>query len=654
MYPGHRPQQQPPPPPNRLGELLEQVRAEFDTQSHQSRDYDQYMNNQAHELELIKTKIWQLEQTHLGMKSKYEEEIQRLSRELESRGGPSQTGHGPNAQPPPPAIGHGPANLFQGIMAGGGGQNGPGLAPPPQDQGQVHGGMQGQGVPPGLNPPPGPPNNPFAYGQAPQPQQGGPSLNGYGPPGQPPQSISSPGPGKPRIGGGPPHLGGPATPQQGPANPYPGSPSALARPTPPPQNQQIAPDFQYTHAQLEQIGNQLSELDPEKLPPHFKRQGEDWHAVFNPRVHRRLDVELVFNLAHQSVVCCVRFSQDGRFVATGCNRSAQIFDVTTGKQVCHLQDHATTADGDLYIRSVCFSPDGRFLATGAEDKIIRVWDIATKTIRHSFSGHDQDIYSLDFASDGRYIASGSGDRTIRLWDIQENQCVLSLQIEDGVTTVAISPDGRYVAAGSLDKSVRIWDTQTAVMVERTEGEQGHKDSVYSVAFSPNGSHLVSGSLDKTIRMWKLNNRPGEFGGPPRAQTTSGECVRVFEGHKDFVLSVALTPDNQWVMSGSKDRGVQFWDPETGCAQLMLQGHKNSVISVAPSPKGGLFATGSGDMKARIWRAKALDDEQATEWEVLVSEAREVVLKAHEERIRIRREKWNRSQVEVVKEVVILE
>ena len=191
-------------------------------------------------------------------------------------------------------------------------------------------------------------------------------------------------------------------------------------------------------------------------------------------------------------------------------------------------------------------------------------------IKTTFAGHEQDIYSLDFASDGRHIASGSGDRTIRLWDITENQCVLTLQIEDGVTTVAISPSGRYVAAGSLDKSVRIWDTQTASLVERTEGEQGHKDSVYSVAFSPQGGHLVSGSLDKTIRMWKLSSQPGQNGFPK-----SGECIRTFVGHKDFVLSVALTPDGQWVMSGSKDRGVQFWDPESGEAQLMLQGHKNS-------------------------------------------------------------------------------
>ncbi len=37
MYP-HRAQQ---PPPNRLGELLDQVRAEFEAQSHRSNDYDQ-------------------------------------------------------------------------------------------------------------------------------------------------------------------------------------------------------------------------------------------------------------------------------------------------------------------------------------------------------------------------------------------------------------------------------------------------------------------------------------------------------------------------------------------------------------------------------------------------------------------------------------
>lgn len=175
-----------------------------------------------------------------------------------------------------------------------------------------------------------------------------------------------------------------------------------------------------------------------------------------------------------------------------------------------------------------------------------------------------------------------------------------------MTTVAISPDAQYVAAGSLDKSVRVWDIHAGFLVERLEGPDGHKDSVYSVAFSPNGKDLVSGSLDRTIKMWELSTPRN---GTNTGASKGGKCIKTFEGHRDFVLSVALTPDANWVLSGSKDRGVQFWDPRTGTTQLMLQGHKNSVISVAPSPSltqgGGYFATGSGDMKARIWSYHAI-------------------------------------------------
>ena len=134
----------------------------------------------------------------------------------------------------------------------------------------------------------------------------------------------------------------------------------------------------------------------------------------------------------------------------------------------------------------------------------------------------------DFARNGRHIASGSGDRTVRVWDIESGQNVLTLSIEDGVTTVAISPDGKLVAAGSLDKSVRVWDAHTGYLIERLEGPDGHRDSVYSVAFSPNGRDLVSGSLDKTIKMWELHSPRS---GPSVNGTTRGKCIKTFEGHK---------------------------------------------------------------------------------------------------------------------------
>ena len=72
---------------------------------------------------------------------RYEEDIARLRHEIEARGGPPShlgvsglPGHGSaHTGPPPPQIGHGPSNLFGGIMANQGGQQ-PGLAPLPQEQ----------------------------------------------------------------------------------------------------------------------------------------------------------------------------------------------------------------------------------------------------------------------------------------------------------------------------------------------------------------------------------------------------------------------------------------------------------------------------------------------------------------------------------------
>lgn len=200
----------------------------------------------------------------------------------------------------------------------------------------------------------------------------------------------------------------------------------------------------------------------------------------------------------------------------------------------------------------------------------------------------------------------------KIFDINEPESV-----DAGVTSVAISPDGRFVAAGSLDTIVRIWDVSTGFLVERLKG---HRDSVYSVAFTPDGKGLVSGSLDKTLKHWDLTSivrgpparsalpsvttptsatGPGAANGgrPKEGGERGSQCTLNFAGHKDYVLSVAVSHDGQWVVSGSKDRGVQFWEAKTAQVQCMLQGHKNSVISIDLSPVGGILATGSGDWQA---------------------------------------------------------
>ncbi|CAR28248.1 hypothetical protein ZYGR_0N07410 [Zygosaccharomyces rouxii] len=381
----------------------------------------------------------------------------------------------------------------------------------------------------------------------------------------------------------------------------------------------------------------LLDLDSQSVPASLKKQTDDYYILYNPALPRELDVELHYSLDHTSVVCCVRFSNDGEYLATGCNKTTQVFRVSDGALVARLSDdnatqgpqgpsggtsdddynndansfaNTRTASSDLYIRSVCFSPDGKFLATGAEDRLIRIWDIAQKKIVMVLQGHEQDIYSLDYFPSGDKLVSGSGDRTVRIWDLRTGQCSLTLSIEDGVTTVAVSlGDGKYIAAGSLDRAVRVWDAETGFLVERLDSENelgtGHKDSVYSVVFTRDGHGVVSGSLDRSVKLWNLSS--GQNNTNAETKPAPGTCEVTYTGHKDFVLSVATTRNDEYILSGSKDRGVLFWDTKSGNPLLMLQGHRNSVISVAVAngyplgPQYCVFATGSGDCKARIWK-----------------------------------------------------
>jgi glucose repression regulatory protein TUP1 len=272
------------------------------------------------------------------------------------------------------------------------------------------------------------------------------------------------------------------------------------------------------------------------------------------------------------VCCCVCFSADGRFIATGCNLSAQIYDVTTGAKTCVLVDDAAEdRDGDLYTRSVCFSPDGKLLATGAEHKLIRIWDIAKRRIRNVFDGHQQDVYSVDFSPDGRFISSGSGDGTARIWDMDSGESkALTIDRQEGSNldeactslSVKFNRNRTLVAAGFLSHVARIFDVGTGQVVEQL---QGHQDSVYSVAFTPDGKGLVTASLDKTLRYWD-KTEPKNMG---------GRCSMNFVGHQLFALTVAVSHDWQWVMSGSKDCGVHFWDSRNATVPCRLEGHMNS-------------------------------------------------------------------------------
>jgi len=153
-----------------------------------------------------------------------------------------------------------------------------------------------------------------------------------------------------------------------------------------------------------------------------------------------------------------------------------------------------------------------------------------------------------------------------------NTCESKLfPIADGTVwleCVAVSPDDRFVAAGSFYGVVYTWDVETRTLIDSL---RGHDHWVYSVAFMPDGKGLVSCSDDKTLKYWEISTALSDTYEIGRQFS---KCVHDFTGHRGDVMSVAISHDGQWIVSGSSDCGVQFWDKHRR-AHLMLQGHHDS-------------------------------------------------------------------------------
>ena len=112
---------------------------------------------------------------------------------------------------------------------------------------------------------------------------------------------------------------------------------------------------------------------------------------------------------------------------------------------------------------------------------------------------------------------------------------------------------------------------------------GHTGMVESVAFSPDERYLASGSSDSTVRIWNLE---------------SGES-RVLEGHTGWINSVYFSPDGRQLASGSEDGTVRIWDLESG-EDRVLKDNAGVIYSVSFSSDGRQLASGASDRRVRIW------------------------------------------------------
>jgi len=351
----------------------------------------------------------------------------------------------------------------------------------------------------------------------------------------------------------------------------------------------------------------------------------------------------------------IRFSPDGRFIASGVSRPSDTtlkiwsldgtlqksIELENGvKRICFHPEgqrlavaggHAWTVElNDLSTNKfpiekwqlasdICFSPDGSLTVYSDSDGNLNIWKENTliQTLRQNCS-----INAICFSPDGSLIVSAGMDGVIRFWRL-ENILTKTFNGYEGQKFygLSFSPDGNTIATGNNDGIVRLW-SRNGDLLKVLDGQQGRVEKVH---FSPDGQILASSSSDDgTVfirnsegtlatkiehgdRVWDISfSSSGEFitsagaDGTVKLWQLDGTLVRTFQGDANqYNFSVCFSPDNQNIAAGTSNRKIHIWDLN-GNLLKTLKSHARAVMSVTFSPDGQYLVSGCRDNTVKLW------------------------------------------------------
>ena len=160
-----------------------------------------------------------------------------------------------------------------------------------------------------------------------------------------------------------------------------------------------------------------------------------------------------------------------------------------------------------------------------------------------------------------------------------------------VKSVCISQDNSLILSGGMDKTLKLWEIgnhesiRASLSADCLRTFEGHQGGVLSVCLSLDNQFALSGSADKMLKLWEVS---------------TGHCLKTIGGHQDSVNSVRIFSGAKFALSGSADKTIKLWNLETEKCVRNFQGHTEPVNSIFLSVDNKYFISGSDDKTARVW------------------------------------------------------
>lgn len=292
--------------------------------------------------------------------------------------------------------------------------------------------------------------------------------------------------------------------------------------------------------------------------------------------HRKPENLPVIIGKNPSVYRTMAMSADGKFlVRAGDNGNVEVFDISKDNEPPHIIRSATygriwslvllnTEDGKT--SGVIFADNNGSLqyASLKADEAAVVEEGNGSVIDMALSFDGKFLFTVDGVTDAPSIWQVKNGKLVTDKLEQSENFVINKggkTDENPATAVAFSPNGQYVAIGYRNGMVRIWDAKTwetnnGVDYARIpEPLHNHQATIQDLTFSPDSRLLAAASMDKSASVWQVELALDKSQPYKDAKFSPIKL----NDHSDWVMSVAFTPGNDRLITGTANGIIKIWE-----------------------------------------------------------------------------------------------
>jgi WD40 repeat protein len=332
------------------------------------------------------------------------------------------------------------------------------------------------------------------------------------------------------------------------------------------------------------------------------------------------DNELLLNLkAHKYIVSTTAISPNGCFIASGGGRYIEknvdpfgelfLWDARDG----HLIRKFNV--GEKLVTKVAFDPGGQSIITAANyndynnniySAALMRWDIASGKLLSSIMIDSQLINAFAIGKNGQVALNIGNVKSDKLRLYLSEDWKQWIDLDPHIypnRDMAFSPDGRYLAL--VGSQLEIWDIDKMKVI-REINNHGNTLEIGDVIFSNDGQFIIThGTGVNKISTYDAFTYTTEIdfyflkGGAVVLDFNNNKIISHFNSFDDGGYSACFTGQYGYYLVGGKSKIylVNF----AGKIIHTFRGHNNPVVSLSISQDGSFFVSGSHDGTVKVWR-----------------------------------------------------